>query len=413
MRKIKTWMISFGICLLMTGCNTAATDMKNAESTVETEETAMENSEADNTEFEMEAEEVLWSEDAMWNEVEFLETYFGDGREYENMDGDLAISYGSAIKDSYDFIGRVAEDGYGYVLGFKKGEKDPFADYSYCWKDGEFTVERVNEETFEETTMFTLPDIENFSIGEDNAILYIQPKDMEEPGNISLAFSHKYGSGESGRMYLEGAVEHGIRFTPPDSGAYLEVYRYENGNRRWEYISLTEEEEKLLRISDALILPEWYGHMGLKFIVSEETYDETGEETWAITDEALNIAEERCNFVAMDISEIRDIKEAKLEMNVWDDVDGEKKIEILVTEEEILKELEEIFSGAEVFHEGNCPYTGILTLTRKDGKELVLQLATDSCDGFVYGSCGFYSVGKEKTARVWEIFSEARPYTGW
>jgi len=42
-----------------------------------------------------------------------------------------------------------------------------------------------------------------------------------------------------------------------------------------------------------------------------------------------------------------------------------------------------------------------------------LSLAIDSCDGFVFGSNGFYTVGKEKTARVWEIFDEVRAFTGW
>lgn len=413
MRKMKTWMVTLGLCLLMTACSDAMTEMENTETTVRTEETTVENSEGNNTEFEIEDEKFLWSEKVMWNEVEFLEKHFGDGRKYKTMDKDLAISYGAAIRDSYDFIGRVAEDGFGYVLGFKKGEKDPFEGYSYCWRDGEFTVERVNETTFEETTMFTLSDIENFMNGENNTVLYLQPKDMEEPENISIAFGHKYCNGESGCAYLESVVENEIRFTPPDSGAYLEIYRFDNGKRRWEYLPLTEEEEKKIKMSDALIFPDWYGHIGLKVIVSEETYEETGKEAWAVTDEALRIAEERCDFVAMDISEIHDIKEAKLEMNVRDESEGKKKIEIFVTEEDVLKELEEIYAGAEVAYEGKCPYTGILTLTREDGKELTLQLATDSCDGFVYGSCGFYSVGKEKTDRVWEIFSEARLYTGW
>ena len=407
MRKIKTWIMIFGICLMIPGCGSSAKDADIIETTKTMGETVTEIAK------ELETEPEIWSEESMWSEIEFFETQFGDEMIFETMDEEVAVSYGAAIKDSYNFIGRATEEGYGYILGFRNGEKNPFFGYDSYWKDGEFTVVNSDEKTGEEIPMFSLPNIENIYSDDEHTILYIHPEGFEETENIGIAFTHKFGNGEAGRVYLEDAIERGIRFTSPNFGAYLAVYRFENGKRRWEYVPLTREEEISIMQSDALILPEWYGQYGLEFFVSEETYEETGIETWAITDEALKIAEERCNFVAMSLSEIRDLVEVKLEMEVWDEEKGDQHLEIRISEDKILKEIEEIFSYAEVSGEGKCPYTGILTLTREDGVELVISLATDSCSGFVFGSSGFYELDDESAERVWEIFGEARKYTGW
>ena len=405
MKKLKKLLVLSGFALMLIGCG--------AQKSSDVEITSLEESTVTESPIETTVQEVRWSAEDIQKEIRYLETNFGYGLEFNDMEKDAAISYGEAIGEYYDFVGRVTDDGIGYVLGFKKGDEDHFEGYEQFWINHEFVIAERDEKTYEETIIYSLDQIDDIYLGADNEVLYIQPNDMAEPGEIMEAFVLKYLGKEEGREYLADVLERGVRFTAPDSRAYLEVWRYENGKQRLEYVPLTADEEKRILRSDALILPEWYGYYGLQFYVSSETYEETNQEQGAITYEALRIAEERCRFAAMDISEIHDIVSARLEIKLHNEDDEKQPDPITITDEKLLKELEEIYLSAEFAGEGKCPYWGILTLTREDGKELVLSLAIDSCDGFVYGSSGFYSVGKKNAERVWEIFSDLRQYTGW
>ncbi len=433
MKKFKKLLMLSGLCAMLVGCGANGNaDVAKKSVNENVQETGLESTQTGKTEdkkaddkktedkengteisVEVTESETNWPAEEIQKEIKYLEENFGYELEFEDMDDEMAESYGEAIATYYDFVGRVTDDGIGYVLGFKKGEEDPFEGYEQFWHNHEFVIAERDEKTYEETIIYSLDQIEDIYVGENHDVLYIQPNDMEAPEEIMEAFVENYLWGEEGRSYLADVLERGVRFTPPDSGAYLEVWRYENGRQRLEHIPLTDEEEKRILQSDALILPEWYGYYGLKFYVSTETYEETGQEQGAITYEALRIAEERCRFVGMDISEIHDIVNARLELHLLNGGHEENPEPVIITDEKLLKELEDIFSSAEFTGEGKCPYWGILTLTRADGKELVLSLAIDSCDGFVYGSSGFYSMGKKNAERVWEIFSELRPYTGW
>lgn len=426
MKKWTKWIVMMGMCLVMAGCGTSMPDSqpeqskeKGTEIQAEKKGKTIDESEENVAEAE---QRNVWSKEQKEEEITCLEKYFGDGKDFRTMDPTAAASYASAISDAYDFIGRITEDGYGYVLGFKKGTSDPFEGYGFCWKNGVFTVTETEEKTGEEITVFTFSNIENIYFGDERNILYIHPSDYEETENISIAFQKKFCSGEDGRAYLSDVIERKVRFTAPDSGAYLAVKRLENGYWRYEYVPLTEEEEERILQSDALILPEWYGEHGIEFFVNEERYEETGRECEAITEEALKIAEDRCHFVAMDISEIKDIVKAAFKMWISDaeNMDQQKgsliwngenwyaegNVDITLTSEEDLQELEEIFSQAEAGHDSSCPYTGILTLFREDGTELVLHLAADGCSGFIFGSAGMYQIGEDAVKRVWEILAE-------
>lgn len=359
-------------------------------------------------------QEVLWSAEEKSAEVKFLESNFGDGIIFRDMEEEQVLSYVKSIESGFEFIGRVSDDGYGYILAFQKGNENIFEGYDQYWMNQDFVVVERNEQTDEERVVYRLPNVWNLYPDTKNEVLLIQPEDMAEPRELTEAFIQRFCKGEEGRAYLDSVMERGVRFTPPtgDEG-YLEVYKYENGKQRLEYVVLTSEEEAEILNSDALIIPDWYGKYGLQYYVSLDVYKEKEIEEGPITWEALKIAEERCNFVAMNISEIRDISKASLRMQVPDLYGEQEEILIEITDPSELQELEDIFSSAETFYEGKCPYRGILTLTREDGLEMVLSLAIDSCDGFVFGSYGFYTVGKEKTARIWEIFDEAREFTGW
>lgn len=413
MKKMNRWMIMAGLCMMMAGCGSSEIQQSTNMITSAPEEAEEKISEGNNGNEVVAEREITWTKEMQSEEIAFLEEHFSDGKQFEDMDGSQAVSYGADISEYYDLRGRITEEGCGYVLAFRKDSVDIFEGYDQYWKDQDFVVVERNEETDQEKIIYSLNNINDICSSLENDILYIQPEDIEAPGELKKAFIQRYCSGEEGIAYLEDVMERGVRFTPPDEDGYLEVYRYENGKQRLEYVLLTKEEEKAILNSDALILPELYGGYGLQYFVSQDIYEEMDLEEGPITEEALKIAEERCRFVAMDISEIHDIVGAKFEMQVNQEDGTEKNIEIEIQDTDILMELEEIFSSSVESYEGKCPYTGILTLRREDGLEMVLSLATDSCDGFIFGSNSVYTVGKNKTERVWEIFSEARKYTGW
>jgi len=357
-------------------------------------------------------QEVLWTDEQIAAEVEYLEDHFSDGVKYRDMDEDM-LSYVKPIESGFAFAGRVSDEGYGYILAFQKYEKNIFDGYDQYWQDDDFVVVDRNEQTSAERVVYRLSGISSLYNNLESEVLLIVPEEMEEPDELVKAYMHRYLKEDAGRAYLESVIERDVRFTPPNGEeGYLVVYKYEDGRQKLEYVILTPEEEEEILSSDALILPEWYGHYGLQYYVSHDLYEEMEEEEGPITSAALEIAKERCGFAASDISEIKDIVSASLTMHLWNS-EQQEEINVDITDREELKELEEIFSSAEPFHEGKCPYWGILTLTREDGQEFVLSLAIDSCDGFVFGSNGFYTVGKEKTERVWEIFDEVRAFTGW
>jgi len=399
------WIFGLSLCLWISGC--AGSDLEIEDKN----ETEAEISEAVTEE---ETLNVLWTKEEISIEIDFLESNFGDGTEYHDMDEGQIFSYVNEIKDGFEFSGRVSDDGYGYILAFQKYEDSIFEGYDHYWVDHDYVVVEQDEETDEESEVYRLTNVSTLYSDEAHEFMWIQPEDLEEPRELAEAFIEYHCNGEEGRSYLESVMNRKVRFTPPvtDEG-YIAVYQYVNGKQRLEHIVLTPEEEKAIFNSDALILPEWYGKYGLQYYVSQEIFDEYEDEEGPITAEALKIAKERCGYVAEDISEIRDIIGASLTMRISGIFEEQEDFCLEITDENILKELEEIYSSAEVYNEGKCPYRGILTLTREDGKELILSLAIDSCDGFVFGSNGFYTVGKEKTKRVWEIFEEARPFTGW
>lgn len=350
--------------------------------------------------------------------IEFLEGFEPD-IQFITMDEEEAVSFGEPLKESYQFIGRKTEDGFGYVICILKDEKDPLENWTFYGKDDFIAAEILNGKTgnVEQTTEFR--DITAAYQGDGNRILYLQPKEYVMPDELQQAFYYRFCSGEAGIRYLQDMTDRGVRFSPPDNGAYLCVERYENGKCYTEYILLTKEEEKKIMESDEVIDPLYYGNYGLQFYVSQESYEKGDIQENRITAPALAIAEERCRFEIIKLSEIHDIVRAELKMKFQEEDQTTGKVVREWEETETLssspdlKKLEEILQSSQPSYEGKCPYTAILTLTRKDGTEIILQVAVDSCDGFILGSHSFYSPGMEKTKDFWALFPIIRENTGW
>lgn len=408
------------ICLLLSGCSSGSKAAGGQETVLmEAEDTAVgAGNSAAASGLASDMGSGMVSETEMREVIASLEQ-FESGLLFQDMEPELAASYGRPLGDSYEFVGRITEDGIGYVLGFKRVENSLLDGLSISGVDDHIEAAVWDEQNEEYKPVYTFDRISGLRQGSMdletvNQVLYLQPLDLAEPEEIEDAFWFQYCGGVQGAEYARDVLDRGVRFSPPDNGAYLAVTRYENGKQRFEYAALTEEEEREILKSDQVVSPELYGYSGLEFFVSQETYEQTDRENGEITMPALEIAGKRCRFETAELSEIHDI--VKVEMELYSPYGDEKDSpvrEYELTEPEKIRELSEILSSSEFTGEGKCPYTGVLTLTRNDGMKITVSLATDSCDGFTIGSYSFFSPGKEKTARIWEMFPEAREYTGW
>ncbi|MCI8454193.1 MAG: hypothetical protein HFE84_06220 [Lachnospiraceae bacterium] len=415
---MKKYMILLLFCIVLTGCTSKNIKESSFEETTTDAEEDKRTKTDEAAASSQEKEQVFVTKKNPKEFIALLEK-FEPERDFVDMDAEKAASYGAPIQNSYEFIGRMTEDGIGYVIGFQKEETTPFSDLSIYETDNHVEAERWNEAKQDFDFAFSFPSISGLMQVDGYECIYLQPNDMEEPEELCTAFRYSdtfiypYEK-EEAIPYLEDVLERKVRFAPPENGAYLAVYRVENGMHWREYIPLTPAQEEAMLSSDTLVPLEWYGKYGLEFHVSQQVYEKTDQEMHEITEPMLAIAKERCRFVAYEITEIRELIKAELCYRKTGTRDEEA---ILIREEltdpEKLKKLEEILVSSTDCDEGKCPYCGVLKLTRADGKEFIANLAMDSCDGFILGSRGVYSPGKKKTEELWELFPKIREYSGW
>lgn len=416
---MKRWFFMLCMCLALSGCQAKSggentdKDTEAAATTVLSSEEKAEDGGVASAEDE-EGKEL--PEESMEELVSFLEG-FETELVFTDMEPEEAVSYGEPLKDFYEFRGRKTEDGFGYVLAVLKAEKDPLENSVIYGMDDYIVSDIWNEESQSYEEHFTFREISSLSRGGKNHILYLQPTDYVMPEELQCAFEFGYCQGEEGALHLRDLMERGVRFTPPDSGAYLSVERYVDSGYYLEYIPLSEEEEREILESNEPVDPVLYGNSGIQFFVSQDTYENQDIQDGAVTVPALEIAKERGKFQVVELSEIHDITKAEMKMREYDENTGMQLMEWAetetITDPKVLKTLETILSSSAPFYEGKCPYTGILTLTRKDGGQVKLYLATDSCDGFILGSHAVYSPGNEMTAQLWKLFPIMRKNTGW
>ena len=126
MKKIWMMTAALGLGIWLTGCSPAFVPVEDP-SEPQTEERN-----SPETEKEDQREDLAFqpiSEEERRRIVTELESFDGDHK-FSDMDPEKAASCGGEIRDAYDFVGRETENGYGYVLGFRKGKEDPLKDLS-------------------------------------------------------------------------------------------------------------------------------------------------------------------------------------------------------------------------------------------------------------------------------------------
>ena len=414
MKKIWMMAAALGLGIWLTGCSPAFVPVEDP-SESQTEERNSPETEKDDQREDL-AFQPLSEEERRWIVTE-LESFDGDHK-FSDMDPEKAASCGGEIRDAYDFVGRETENGYGYVLGFRKGKEDPLKDLSIYSIDDVIEAEKWNEDESIFEKVYTFENVYEMYYTEAKDVLFFVPSGMEESEELRKAFTYSLCDGDEGVRYLETVKERGVRMSPPEDGGYLTVRRFEAAEVLEEYIPFTG--------SDETVDPVMYGIDGITYTASQEIYESENPDPDEITVPALRIAEEKCEFQTVGTEDMKEITSAELEvipiskelekekgLESKDSADVEADSEVVGISEtlqdpELLKRLEEILSGASFDEEKECPYNGILTLTKADGTQITVRLASDGCDSMVYGSYSFYQAAGDEVAEIWYMFPEVK-----
>lgn len=350
--------------------------------------------------------------------VDTLEAFDPDHL-YVDMDPEQAASCGGELRDAYDFIGRETDAGAGYVLGFRNSDEDPLNGLSIYSLDDVIEADRWNEDKNIFERVYTFENIHEMHYTESKDILFLVPDGMEESEELRKAFEYSLCDGDEGVRYMESVKERGVRMSPPENGGYLAVRRFANAEVLEEYVPLTEDQEKEIIASEEIVDPEIYGIDGITYMASPEIYELENPDPDEITVPALRLAKEKCEFQTVRAEDMKEITSAELEIIQWHgepekyaDVSAgdleETGISETLNDPVLLKRMEEILAEASLGESGKCPYNGILMLTKADGTQVTVRLASDGCDSMVYGSYSFYQADGGEVAEIWDMFPELK-----
>lgn len=350
--------------------------------------------------------------------VDTLEAFDPDHL-YVDMDPEQAASCGGELRDAYDFIGRETDAGAGYVLGFRNSDEDPLNGLSIYSLDDVIEADRWNEDKNIFERVYTFENIHGMHYTESKDILFLIPDEMEESEELRKAFEYSLCDGDEGVRYLKSVKERGVKMSPPENGGYLVVRRFANAEVLEEYIPLTEDQEKEIIASEEIVDPEIYGIDGITYMASPEIYELENPDPDEITVPALRLAKEKCEFQTVRAEDMKEITSAELEIIQWHgepekyaDVSAgdleETGISETLNDPVLLKRMEEILAEASLGESEKCPYNGILMLTKADGNQVTVRLASDGCDSMVYGSYSFYQADGGEVAEIWDMFPELK-----
>ena len=350
--------------------------------------------------------------------VDTLEAFDPDHL-YVDMDPEQAASCGGELRDAYDFIGRETDAGAGYVLGFRNCDEDPLNGLSIYSLDDVIEADRWNEDKNIFERVYTFENIHEMHYTESKDILFLIPDEMEESEELRKVFEYSLCDGDEGVRYLKSVKERGVKMSPPENGGYLAVRRFANAEVLEEYVPLTEDQEKEIIASEEIVDPEIYGIDGITYMASPEIYELENPDPDEITVPALRLAKEKCEFQTVRAEDMKEITSAELEIIQWHgepekyaDVSAgdleETGISETLNDPVLLKRMEEILAEASLGESGKCPYNGILMLTKADGTQVTVRLASDGCDSMVYGSYSFYQADGGEVAEIWDMFPELK-----
>ncbi len=317
---------------------------------------------------------------------------------YTPMDLRLLEFYTESLKDEYDFYGRFSNLGYAYIIGICKEEKSSISGLQTGLLHWEFSRTPYNEsyvklgnwtddEQFEEVYRF--PGVSSLFMDDAGKSLYLgisQP----DGADIGKVFDHLVNNKEED--YLNELSQKNAQMLPPVDGAFLQLRKWEHGTYRCEYIPVSNQEFSDMTGDGTDVLQMQVEPTGIELFTSIETWRDGENRLENLNGPVMDFVKEHDLFCVQSVDEIKDI--AKIEYIP----DGQSEPAKIIEDADAVDSIEKLLQASVFTGAGDCPYTDLLVLTKKDGSKLELQLAADSCDGFILGSYACYTPGKE----AWE-----------
>jgi len=324
------------------------------------------------------------------------------------------------IRDNYHGIGRIENNGSGYILltcksGAKRLPEDASI-YEISFGDTKLSQRIMEDSQGKEICRF--PQGMHVSYYRDKDILFIAVGDISPNMDQIMQIGTFQLSGYQDYInYAKKAKERGNSIF--NTGIYPQIVTTicVDGIKVNEYVSVAEAfaegmKEKLETHDKTSCDTSTLIQTGIAILLGEE--DEKSYELCllpdgtkvihkyndkdkviinnGICDSIMDIAKTRTAWEWVELSEIHDIARAEMRMKLGRD--SEEQIHV-VEDAQSLKELETLFSNAKYCGLTGCDFTASLLLTRKDGKVITLQIATDSCDTMILGTSAGYDYGPE------------------
>jgi len=324
------------------------------------------------------------------------------------------------IRDNYYGIGRIENNGSGYVLlTCKSGAKRLPEDTICCgFSPADSELEQLILQDADENEICRFPLGLAVSYYNGNDIFYIAVGDASKnTSRISQIASYQLSGNLDFIEYERQAKKRGTSLFIPQEGSYISADIWINRSHLPEYISIDESfaaeiESRLSSIAkthcdfSSGVLKS----MGINIVLADRNnyelciFDDGRKAIHRWSDRnAVLVDSEVHDMIAdfvmkktpwewVELSEIHDIVKAEMRMKLYRDSGEEVQI---VEDRDTLRELEELLSKAKLTGCGGCPYTALLLLTREDGETITLHIATDSCDNMILGTTAGYDYGPD------------------
>lgn len=335
------------------------------------------------------------------------------------------------ISGNYEGIGRKSAAG-GYVLLTTKPGRQrlPQSASTYTVSPGGTMQEEVHvvyQENEQEMPICVLPlgvPFQYFAQS-DVAVLYTASADGEASGVPLQEVAQQVLSGDQQQVeYLIDAQRRGVEVLRTPSAPHLSVSMVRpNGSWTTEHLALEldaaasiEAQLKGLKYSGKTVSAEkssqTYADIGIEYNSGGNVKEaapyrlqmngDTGEIVVRTSGKGVapmpqelyktivSMVRSNTPWQLYELNDIHDIVKADIRIRFKQDQPEQTQ---QITDPARLAQLEALFTAAKGMSGSGCPFTGELVLTRGDGEQITLHLATDSCDSMVLGTSVSYDYG--------------------
>lgn len=352
--------------------------------------------------------------------------------------------YADELSGDYDMIARADEEGRSYVLAIRKAEAPPLPEgvfqdetseggwgeplITLSWRLGVRDEDREMSDVLYSFENLTGAMIQAF---DDYKTILILPNTNKRPATIPQAEDILEVMTEEGRERIEYRLEHG--FVVPDKTQWKISVDIHNKDTYLAgvtyvptafYLNLTGDMESLPQRIEKAKVPKKSVKVkslfenGVRLSKGYECYylmsnkkgaagyfrfsPDKGSPTWHYNLTAYNEIMEAVRASAGVVPEILSVGNLASATLEWPSGglglnDGAPPQSQTITDAKSLNQLKKLFKSVKYTGASKCPFSAFLTLTRKNGKNTTMALATDSCNmACMDGLCFEYGTSQKK-----------------